>query len=92
MLNTKRLGCSNQVRLAVLDVAMPGVGGHEVARRGRLANPCLKSLLMSGCSVAAGDTGPARPEDEHLIQKPFRAEVLLRAVRRALDEPPRSED
>jgi nitrogen-specific signal transduction histidine kinase len=68
--------------LVVLDFIMPGLSGADVARRILDKHPSQPILFVSGYSEteAVKRTAP----DAQLLAKPFRAEVLQRAVRRAL--------
>jgi PAS domain S-box-containing protein len=72
-----------EVALVLTDLVMPEMRGHELAAAVRAAAPGTRILYMSGyaseaarSAVSAGDV---------LIEKPFDAETLLRAVRRVLD-------
>jgi DNA-binding NtrC family response regulator len=72
-------------RLVLSDVIMPSMGGVELARRLRRLDPNVNLLFMSG-QVSAELTGENIGNwNFHLLQKPFRAEGLLHAVRTALD-------
>jgi CheY-like chemotaxis protein len=67
-----------------MDLTMPGLDGIETAQRLRAKNPRVPILLMSGfASERAADrfTGDLLAG---FLQKPFTAEQLSRAVRRAL--------
>lgn len=68
--------------LVVLDFIMPGLSGADVARRILHKHPGQPILFVSGYSEteAVKRTAPDAP----LLAKPFRAEVLQKAVRRAL--------
>jgi CheY-like chemotaxis protein len=68
--------------LVVLDFIMPGLSGADVARRILDRHPDQPILFVSGYSEteAVKRTAP----DAQLLAKPFRAEVLQKAVRRAL--------
>jgi CheY-like chemotaxis protein len=68
--------------LVVLDFIMPGLSGAEVARKIRAKNPRQPILFVSGYSEteAVKRTAPDAP----LLAKPFRADALQKAVRRAL--------
>ncbi|HEX8937895.1 MAG TPA: PAS domain S-box protein [Sphingomicrobium sp.] len=68
--------------LVVLDFIMPGLSGADVARQILERFPEQPILFVSGYSEteAIKRTAPDAP----LITKPFRAEVLQKAVRRAL--------
>jgi CheY-like chemotaxis protein len=68
--------------LVVLDFIMPGMSGAAVAREIRNRHPDQPILFVSGYSEteAVKRTAPDAP----LLTKPFRAEALHKAVRRAL--------
>ena len=72
------------VDVVVTDVLMPGMSGDELARQLRDARPDLKFLFMSG------HTSHIRPEalPGDLIEKPFRADGLLRAIGLVIDGHP----
>ena len=68
--------------VVIVDFIMPGMSGAEVAREIRKKNPGLPILFISGYSEteAIKRTAPDAP----LLAKPFRADALHKAVRRAL--------
>ena len=68
--------------LVVLDFIMPGLSGADVARQIRAKRPDQPILFVSGYSEteAVKRTAPDAP----LLAKPFRAEALHKAVRKAL--------
>ena len=68
--------------LVVLDFIMPGLSGAEVARKIRAKRSEQPILFVSGYSEteAVKRTAPDAP----LLAKPFRADALHKAVRRAL--------
>ena len=69
------------VDVVVTDVIMPGMSGDELARRLLNSRPDLKFLFMSG------HTRHIRPEalPGALIEKPFLADGLLRAIGLVID-------
>jgi two-component system cell cycle sensor histidine kinase/response regulator CckA len=72
------------VDLLLTDVVMPDLDGHQLLERLREARPGLKVLFMSGYP---GDVVTLRgvPLDGlPLLQKPFTAEALADAVRKAM--------
>ncbi len=71
------------VDLLLTDVAMPGMGGRELARRFREACPAVRVVYMSGY---AGDPD-ALGEGAIYVQKPATAAELAARVRDALDAP-----
>jgi CheY-like chemotaxis protein len=70
------------IALAILDVVMPGLSGVEAVQRMRGLNPGLPIILATGYD--AGDE-LAHAEVSRVLTKPFRVDVLARAIRKALD-------
>jgi CheY-like chemotaxis protein len=66
------------IDLLVTDVAMPGIGGRELARQLKTARPGLRVLYLSGYSRLNIDTSG-------FLQKPFSPTQLLMKVRARLD-------
>jgi CheY-like chemotaxis protein len=75
---------AQEVDLLITDIVMPNLGGHELARRLRLAQPDLKILFTSGHT---GDKiAPASDvQGTGFLQKPYRPDVLATKVRKMLD-------
>lgn len=72
------------IHLVFLDVVMPGLGGPETWEQISALRPGLRVLFTSGY---ADDRYRQRlPPGAELLEKPFRAEELLRRVRKVLDE------
>jgi two-component system, cell cycle sensor histidine kinase and response regulator CckA len=74
----------SQVDLLLVDLAMPGMSGREVAKRLRKLRPKLKVLFISGYR------GPQLREQAgevpiELFQKPFDGRALAKKVREVLD-------
>lgn len=76
---------AQEVDLLITDIVMPNLGGHELARRLRLAQPDLKILFTSGHT---GDKiAPASDvQGTGFLQKPYRPDVLATKVRKMLDK------
>ena len=75
---------ADPVHLVMLDVVMPGLGGPETWERIQSLRPGLRVLFTSGY---ADDRYRQRlPPGAELLEKPFRAEELLRRIRKTLDE------
>ncbi|MFQ5843532.1 MAG: response regulator [Planctomycetota bacterium] len=74
-----------EVHLAIVDVVMPLMGGHEVVRQMAPTHPAMKVIYMSGYSrrMVAGQIDP----DAVYIQKPVTVGGLARRVREVLDAP-----
>jgi PAS domain S-box-containing protein len=78
------LGQLATTRVSVLftDVVMPGgMNGFELAQRARVAQPDIKVLLTSGFPEQLADPAAI---GARLLNKPYRAEDLARAVRATL--------
>jgi DNA-binding NtrC family response regulator len=74
------------VDLLVTDIVMPnGPKGNVLADRFRAEKEELKVIFSSGYSSDFGTDDTPLGEGFDFLQKPYRAEVLARAVRRALD-------
>jgi two-component system, cell cycle sensor histidine kinase and response regulator CckA len=66
------------------DIAMPGMGGLDLAERARSVDPGMPVVFVSGfVSVPRGPGGPL-PDNAHSVTKPYTAEALVSAVHRAI--------
>jgi len=74
-----------EIDLAMLDVVMPKVGGHEVCSRIGERRPDLPFVFASGYGINSTHTDFALDEGKRLIQKPYQRADLLRTIRSALD-------
>ena len=77
------------VHLALLDVVMPGLGGPATWEQLRALRPTLRVLFSSG--YADDRYRRLLPSGAVLLEKPFRADDLLRRVREALDDDPQAQ-
>ncbi len=77
---------AERIDMVVTDVAMPGMGGRELARRLRAEAPELPILFISGYTgddvVERGLLAAGAP----FLSKPFTPDALAAAVRRLLDK------
>lgn len=76
---------AESVSLALLDAVMPKRTGHEVFDRLRFLKPTLPIILCSGYDPEMGHVRSLTSKGIAMIQKPYDPDVLLRAVRDALD-------
>ena len=74
---------SQRVDLLVVDFAMPGMNGVEVARAARTARPGLPVLFITGYADLSALAGTG---EDRIVQKPFREGELERKVARCLAE------
>jgi signal transduction histidine kinase/CheY-like chemotaxis protein len=70
-----------QIDLVVMDFAMPGMNGAEVARRTQARRPNLPVLFVTGFADRAALAGV---EEDHILGKPFANHDLAYKVRFAL--------
>lgn len=76
--------CAEPVHLVLLDVVMPELGGPETWELMRSSNPALRVIFTSG--YADSRYLKRLPPDADVVGKPFRAEDLLRRIRKKLDQ------
>jgi len=69
------------IDVVLTDLVMPGMGGADLAAVVRRVRPTVPIVFMSGFAAADVVTSLDAP----VVPKPFTAEVLIGAVRRALD-------
>ena len=80
---------ASAVDLLVTDIVMPnGLKGNVLAERFRAQKEELKVIFSSGYSSDFGTDETPLGEGCDFLQKPYKPEVLERAVRRALDTAP----
>ena len=75
----------NRIRMVLLDLGMPGMGGWECLKRLRAINPKLPVLITTGYG---GEDLPRRARQEGavgVVSKPYQMEELCRSVREILD-------
>jgi PAS domain S-box-containing protein len=68
----------DEIDLMMVDFAMPGMNGAEVAREARARRPQLPILFVTGY---ADTTALPSPGDEDILRKPFREEELAAKLR-----------
>lgn len=68
------------LHLLITDEVMPGMEGHELARRLRSANPDLKVLYLTGYADHLFEAKSQMWTSEAFLDKPFSAEALRQAV------------
>jgi nitrogen-specific signal transduction histidine kinase/CheY-like chemotaxis protein len=72
------------VRLVLLDLSMPGMGGEETFRRLRAINPDARVILSSGYSQAEATRHFVGQGLAGFIQKPYNASTLVKTIRQHL--------
>ncbi|MFI5401606.1 MAG: PAS domain S-box protein [Planctomycetota bacterium] len=77
-----RLAEPGTIHLLLTDVMMPGMDGHELARRALTERTLLRVIFLSGHEPDLG-----RSEPHVLLRKPVVPAVLAHRLREALDAP-----
>ena len=78
-------GYVSEVDLVLLDLTMPGMGGHEAFGRLRQVKPSVKIIVSSGYSEAEVSRRFGASAD--FLQKPYRASELISRVQEAFSGP-----
>nr|MBI3611829.1 response regulator [Nitrospirota bacterium] len=79
-------GYAGPIHLALVDLVMPKLGGHDLVLQLVPRYPNLKIIYMSGYTDQPVDLQALPDVRKAFLQKPFSSEVLLRTVRGLLDE------
>ncbi|WP_170149614.1 ATP-binding protein [Rhodoplanes roseus] len=77
----ERLAARDDIDLALIDFAMPGMSGLDLAREARVRRPALPILFITGY---ADSTVLAGVRHEHILRKPFLDAELDRRIRAVL--------
>jgi PAS domain S-box-containing protein len=77
---------ADAIHLLVTDLAMPNIGGRELALRLSRIRPRMKVLFMSGYPEHTALSPGAKHDSTAILQKPFSLDALARNVRSALDQ------
>jgi PAS domain S-box-containing protein len=75
-----------RIDLLLTDVVMPEMTGIELARRVKALRPAIRAVFMSGYSADIVADRDVVGDDALIVQKPFSALELVRALRDASNE------
>ncbi|HLY17699.1 MAG TPA: response regulator [Bryobacteraceae bacterium] len=67
--------------LALVDLQMPGIGGHEFAAHLLQCNPALRVVLASGYTAEISGLETLDGERVSFLHKPFSPDQLIQAIR-----------
>jgi two-component system, cell cycle sensor histidine kinase and response regulator CckA len=76
---------ADDLDMVILDVVMPEMGGPAVFEKVHARHPDLRFLFITGYSPGTSHLAPLQSLPAKILQKPFAAEALARAVRETLD-------
>jgi CheY-like chemotaxis protein len=76
-----------EIHLLLTDVVMPGMSGHDLAKRLTAQHPNLRVLYMSGYTYNIFAENETLEDGLSFLQKPFSPKTLAQRVRAALDRP-----
>jgi signal transduction histidine kinase len=79
----EELGRNEHLDMALIDFAMPGMNGAELARHVQSKRPQLPILFITGFADRAGLAGVS---ESHVVSKPFTPDELASKVQSALAE------
>ncbi len=71
--------------LVILDIWMPGMDGIETLRRMKAAHPNTPVIMMSGHATISTAIKATKIGASDFIEKPLELDVVLNAIRRALE-------
>lgn len=75
----------NGVKLVLLDVMLPDIGGLEVLRRVKEIEPDLPVVMISGHATIEAAVESTKLGAYHFIEKPLSPENMLLTIKRALE-------
>jgi DNA-binding NtrC family response regulator len=78
-------GRQDRFDLVILDLGMPGMGGHKCLQEMLRINPLAKILIASGYSLNDRIMGAMKPKVAGFLAKPYEIRSLLEKVRSVLD-------
>ena len=75
----------DQIHLIILDLNIPGMGGHKCLNELRRINPQIKIIVASGYSAEGWEEATIRAGAAGFMAKPYDLKNLLNTVREVLD-------
>ena len=79
-------GRRNQIDLVILDISMPGMGGHKCLREILKLDPSAKIVVSSGYSINGPLKETLRSGAAGFVGKPYQMNEMLKTIRRILDD------
>ena len=78
----------NEIDLVILDLLMPGMGGHKCLEKLLKINPEAKVLIASGHSGKGSDNDKIEAKAKGFVSKPYKINEISEAIRRIIDSAP----
>ena len=78
--------CPNKIDLVILDIGMPGMGGHRCFRELLERDPGLKIIIASGYPIAGQVKSTVDAGAVGYMGKPYQLDDLLKKIRSVLDQ------
>lgn len=76
----------DKVKLAILDIQMPGIDGRKLFAEMRAINPSIKVIISTGYDEKTAIEGMDANPPDGFIQKPYRTMALKEMIRQMLKE------
>jgi DNA-binding NtrC family response regulator len=73
------------IDLLLSDMIMPGMSGIELMKKAAVLCPEIRTLLMSGYTDEALNTGDGTEVETAFIEKPFTPDALARKIRDVIE-------
>jgi len=74
------------ISLVVLDLIMPGMGGHKCLEEILNVDPSQKVIIASGYSVGGSTNEAVKSGAKSYLKKPYEIGPMLKAIRQVLDQ------
>lgn len=82
------VGRQNEIAVVLTDMMMPVMDGPATIRMLRHLNPFVRIIGATGFNASGKVASATNAGVKHFLQKPYTAETLLKAIRKALAEQP----
>ncbi|MBU0514357.1 MAG: response regulator [Proteobacteria bacterium] len=77
-----------RIDLVILDLSMPGMGGHKCLKELRAVDPRVRVIIATGYSTQSLSGAAIESQARGFISKPYSLFGLLKMVREVLDDAP----
>lgn len=81
-----QLGADREIKLALVDLRLPGIGGLEVIQKLRQKNPSLGCIIMTAYPTLESKAQGEKEGAYGFITKPFKLPELLALIEKGLKQ------